>query len=229
MRVSFVRILLAVLLLGGLPLAGAAQAPAEPSFSIACRSGSHVGGDKQQFCEIRDLAMPAPVGQSLRIDGANGGTTVRGWAGSDVRIKALVQSGARTADEARARVQAVTITAAGNALHATLPDDKVERLVRYEVLVPHQTALVVTAANGNIWLENLQARIEFRGSNGNLTLSNLGGQVTGSITNGNITIAVSGSQWEGEGLDVRTTNGNIRWQLPAGYSAQVPSARVGRC
>jgi two-component system NtrC family sensor kinase len=221
MRVSLIRILLATLWLGSGPFWGVAQAPAEPPFSLACRNGARVGGDKQQFCEIRDLTMPAPTGQSLLIDGANGGTTVRGWAGSEVRIKVLVQSGGRTAEEAQARVQAVAITAAGNALRAILPADKVERLVRYEVFVPRQTPLVVTSTNGNIRLENMQARIEFRGNNGNLTLSNLGGQVTGSITNGNITIALSGSQWEGEGLDVRTTNGNIQWQVPASYSAQV--------
>jgi two-component system NtrC family sensor kinase len=221
MRAFFLKILACGLLLGGVTLSGAAQAPAEPSFSLACRRGARVGGDKQQFCEIRDLTMPAPVGQALRIDGANGGTTVRGWAGSDVRIKVLVQSGGRTAEEAQARVQNVAITAAGNALRATLPADKAERLVRYEVFVPRQTPLVVTVDGGSIRLENMQARIEFRGGSGTATLTNLGGQVTGSITNGNLYINLSGSQWEGEGLDVRTTNGNIYWQVPASYSAQV--------
>ncbi|MFD1875450.1 ATP-binding protein [Hymenobacter bucti] len=224
MRASLFRVLLAALLLEGVGFLGAAQAPAGPAFSLVCRPGSRVGRDKQQFCEVRDLTMPAPVGQSLLIDGANGGTTVHGWAGSEVRIKVLVQSGGRTAEQAQARVQDVVITAAGNVLRATLPRDAVaafECLVRYEVFVPRQTALVVTSANGNIRLENMQARIEFRGGSGNATLSNLGGQVTGSITSGNLYINLSGSQWEGEGLDVRTTNGNVRWQVPASYSAQV--------
>jgi two-component system NtrC family sensor kinase len=212
--------LLAVLWLGGGGFA-AAQAPAEPAFSLVCRPGSRVGGYKQQFCEVRDLTMPAPAGQSLLIDGPNGGTTVRGWDGPDVRIKALVQSGGRTIEEAQARVQGVTITAAGNALRATLPEEGIERLVRYEVFVPRHTALVVTSANGSVRLENIQARIEFRGANGSVTLRNLGGQVAGSVINGSISIVLSGSQWEGEGLDVRATNGSIRWQVPTGYSAQV--------
>jgi hypothetical protein len=211
-----------VLWLGGAPFSAAAQAPADPAFSLVCRPGARVGRDKQQFCEIRDLTMPAPVGQALRIEGANGGTTVHGWAGLDVRIKALVQSGGRTAEQAQARVQEVVVTAAGNVLRARLPSnaaDAFECLVRYEVFVPRQTALVVLSPGGNIRLDNLQARIEFRGGNGNATLSNLGGQVTGSISNGNLSIALGGSQWEGEGLDVRTTNGNVQWQVPAGYSA----------
>ncbi|RZK60967.1 MAG: hypothetical protein EOO59_06220 [Hymenobacter sp.] len=184
--------LLFTLWLGGATFLGAAQTPAEPPFTIACHRGARVGGDKQQFCEIRDLTMAAPVGQALRIDGANGGTTVRGWAGSAVRIKVLVQSGGRTAEEAQARVQDVVITAAGNALRATLPA-AAERLVRYEVFVPRQTALVVTVAGGNIWLEDMQARIEFRGGSGNATLTDLGGQVTGSITNSNLYINLGGS------------------------------------
>jgi signal transduction histidine kinase len=213
--------LLAVLWLGGGGFAAAAQAVAEPAFSLACRPGARVGGYKQQVCEIRDLTMAAPVGQSLLIDGPNGGTTVRGWDGPEVRIKALVQSGGRTPEEAQARVQGVTITAAGNALRATLPEEGIERLVRYEVFVPRHTALVVTSATGSIRLENIQGRIEFRGANGSVTLRNLGGQVAGSVINGSIAIVLSGSQWEGEGLDVRATNGSIRWQVPAGYSAQV--------
>jgi len=213
--------LLAALWLGGGGFAAAAQALAEPAFSLVCRPGSRVGGYKQQFCEIRDLTMPAPVGQSLLIDGPNGGTTVRGWDGPDVRIKALVQSGGRTVEEAQARVQGATITAAGNALRATLPEEGIERLVRYEVFVPRHTPLVVTSANGSMRLEDIQARIEFRGANGSVTLRNLGGQVAGSVINGSVTIVLGGSQWEGEGLDVRATNGSIRWQVPAGYSAQV--------
>ena len=221
MRVFLCRVLLAAIWLLGVTFSGAAQAPAEPSFSLACRRGARVGGDKQQFCEVRELSMPAPVGQSLLIDGANGGTTIRGWAGTDVRIKVLLQSGGRTAEEAQARVQSVAVAAEGNALRTTLPNDKVERLVRYEVFVPRQTALVVTSAGGSIRLENMQARIEFRGSSGNAILTNLGGQVTGSITNGNIYLTLSGDQWEGEGLDVRTTNGNVQWQVPANYAAQI--------
>ena len=174
MLVSVLKTWLCVFLLTCVAFSAMAQAPAEPPFALACQPGSRVGSEKQQFCEVRDLTMSAPVGQSFRIDGATGGTTVHGWAGPDVRIKVLVQSGGRTAAEAQARVQGVSITAEGNALRAIVPDDKVERLVRYEIFVPRQTALVVTAGSGSIRLDNLQARIEFRGSNGNATLSNLG-------------------------------------------------------
>jgi hypothetical protein len=221
MRVSLLKIWLAVLLAFSLPLVGAAQAPAEPAFTLACRSGARVGGDKQQFCEVRDLAMAAPVGQPLLIHGANGGTTVRGWDGPDVRIKVLVQSGGRTVEEAQARVQAVAVTAAGNTLRAVLPDLEVERRVRYEVFVPRQTALVVTAPAGELRFENLQGRLAFQGGSGSANLLGLGGQVTGSISNGSITVVLSGSTWEGEGLDVRTTNGNIWWCMPPSYSARL--------
>ncbi|MGI4835045.1 MAG: hypothetical protein ACRYFK_16455 [Janthinobacterium lividum] len=160
-----------------LPLGAAAQAPMpEPPFTLACRSGARVGGGKQQFCEVRDLTLPAPVGQPLLISGASGGTTVRGWDGPTVRIKALVQSGGGTDAEAQARVQAVSITAAGNALRTVLPNQEGEYVVRYEVFVPRQTALVVTGAGGNLRFENLQGSLVFQGGSGNAYLGNLGGQ-----------------------------------------------------
>ena len=205
-----------------LPLGAAAQAPAPaPPFTLACRSGARVGGGKQQFCEVRELTMPAPVGEPLLISGANGGTTVRGWDGPTVRIKALVQSGGGTAADAQAHAQAVSITAAGNALRTALPNQEGEYFVRYEVFVPRQTALVVTGAGGNLRFENLQGRLAFQGGSGNAFLGNLGGQVTGSVSNGDVTVALTGRAWTGEGLDVRTTNGNIWWRMPAGYSARL--------
>ncbi|RZK54414.1 MAG: hypothetical protein EOO59_11465, partial [Hymenobacter sp.] len=154
MRTLFLKVWLALLLAGSAGHPAAAQAPAEPPFTLECRSGARVGGDKQQFCEVRDLAMPVPVGQPLLIHGATSSTTVRGWDGPDVRIKVLIQSGGRTQEEARTRVQAVAVTAAGNTLRAVLPDLDVERLVRYEVFVPRQTALVVSATTGNLRFEN---------------------------------------------------------------------------
>ncbi|WP_241737954.1 ATP-binding protein [Hymenobacter polaris] len=222
MRVLLLKTRLALLLALGCCLAAQAQAPApEPPFTLACRSGSRVGGDKQQFCEVRDLTMPAPTGEPLLISGANGGTTVRGWDGPAVRIKALVQSGGGTEAEAQARVQAVGITAAGNALRTALPSQEGEYLVRYEVFVPRQTALVVTSAGGNLRFENLQGRLAFQGGNGNAYLGSLGGQVTGSLSNGNLIVALTGRTWTGEGLDVRTANGDISWRMPAGYSARL--------
>jgi signal transduction histidine kinase len=206
-----------------LPLGVAAQvaAASEPSFTLACREGARVGGGKQQFCEVRDLTMPAPVGQPLLISGANGGTIVRGWDGPDVRIKVAVQSGGGTEAEAQARVQAVVITAAGNALRTALPNQEGEYQVRYEVLVPRTTALVVTGTGGNLRFEDLQGRLAFQGGSGSVFLGRLGGQVTGSVSNGSITVALTGSTWTGEGLDVRTTNGSIHLRMPATYSARL--------
>lgn len=80
MRAFFRSLFLAGLLLGGWPGVGQAQAPAEPSFSLTCRHGSRVGGSKEQFCETRDLALPAPpAGEPLTIEGSpNGSVTVLG-------------------------------------------------------------------------------------------------------------------------------------------------------
>src|SRR5436190_10824293 len=40
-------------------------------------------------------------------------------------------------------------------------------------------------------------------------------------TNGGVNIALEGSRWQGDGLDVETTNGGVRMKLPAGYNAEL--------
>ena len=71
-----------------------AHAQTVPAFKTTCEQGgwkSYKG--LKNFCETRDLTMPAPTGQPLTVDGGpNGGITVRGWDGSDVRIRARVQA-----------------------------------------------------------------------------------------------------------------------------------------
>lgn len=94
------------------------------------------------------------------------------------------------------------------------PELKAEWLVSYKVFVPHRTALVVRAQNGNVRLRDIQARSQFHLTNGDVTLGKLGGQVTGETTNGTVRVSFAGHQWEGAGLEVGTVNGNVRWTIP---------------
>lgn len=215
--------LFTALSLACLALPAAAQTPAVPQFNVTCdeRGRSRNNGDEQRFCEIRDLTMPAPAGQPLSIaGGANGGITVHGWSGPDVRIRAKVTSWARTEAEAQAQVQRVTIGTANNQLRAEAPGNDDRYSVSYEVFVPRQTALVLNTVNGGIDLDNVLADVQFRAVNGGVSLAGLGGQVTGKTVNGGLSITLTGGAWDGRGLDVKTTNGGISWKLPKGYSAQ---------
>ena len=204
--------------------AATAQTVAEPPFKTACETSYHSRDNKLlgQFCETRDLAMSAPAGQPLSVNAdPNGGITVHGWDGPNVRIRARVQAWATTEQEATARVKRITIGTANNTLRAADPDKDKNWSVSYEIFVPRTTALALNTVNGGISLDNLQAAIAFETTNGGVNLTNLGGQVKGETTNGGVNITLSGSKWEGQGLDVATTNGGIHWKLPRTYSAQL--------
>jgi DUF4097 and DUF4098 domain-containing protein YvlB len=196
----------------------------EPAFKSTCDNGASWGrGNSQKgFCETRDLTMSAPAGQPLKVSAdPNGGITVHGWDGPNVRIRAKINTWSDTEAEAAARAKRITIGTANNTLRATLPAQENNWSVSYEIFVPRTTALALNTVNGGISLDNLNAAITFETTNGGVSLANLGGQVKGETTNGGVSITLSGSKWEGKGLDVATTNGGIHWKLPRTYSAQL--------
>ncbi|WP_210520897.1 DUF4097 family beta strand repeat-containing protein [Hymenobacter terricola] len=200
-----------------------AQTAPEPSFNISCENNSW-GHNKllKSFCETRDLTLAAPAGQPLTVNAdPNGGITVHGWDGPNIRVRAKIQTWSTTEDKAAARAKRITIGTANNTLRATDPDQDKEWSVSYEIFVPRTTALALNTVNGGISLDNLRSAITFETTNGGVNLANLGGQVKGETTNGGVNITLSGSKWEGKGLDVATTNGGIHWKLPAAYSAQL--------
>lgn len=203
---------------------GAHAQTAEPTFESTCYNyNKWTRNDKpmQQFCETRDLTMTAPSGKPLQVDGGpNGGITVRGWDGPNVRIRAKVQAWAGSESAAAAIAHRISIAAQGNTISATDPDKDHDWSVSYEIFVPRTTALALNTTNGGINIENIQAAIRFETTNGGVNLANLGGSVKGETTNGGLTIELSGRQWQGQGLDVRTTNGGIHWKLPSTYSAR---------
>ena len=211
----------AMLLLSSTLLA-TAQTTAEPEFHISCQENSW-GGTRvlKQYCETRDLTLTTAAGQPLTVEGGpNGGIKVHGWDGPNVRVRAKVQSWATSEANAQATVRRLVISTAGNTLHATDPADDRDWSVSYEIFVPRQTALVLNTVNGGISLDDVQSDIRFQAVNGGVSLANLGGQVSGHTVNGGLNIDLTGRQWAGKGLDVKTTNGGIRWKLPQDYSAQ---------
>lgn len=230
------------LLFIGLALASSLAATAQttaPVFTSTCQNQGSNGaiylGDRNQsferqksFCETRDLTMNAPTGQALTIDGGNnGGITVRGWDGPDVRIRAKIQSWGASEQEAQAQAKAILITTADGNLRAGAPSSMQHGAVSFEVFVPRRTALALRTHNGGISLTGLQGTINFYAQNGGVSLAELGGQVTGKTINGGLSIKLSGQKWAGSGLDVATINGGIAWQIPANYSAQLFTSTNG--
>ena len=221
----------AIALLGG---ALTASAQTTPAFKLNCQDGGWSSYKLlKNYCETRDLILPAPAGRPLTVDaGPNGGITVHGWNGPDVRVRVKIQAWSNTEEKAVARAKSISIATTGNTLRASEPnkdpDSQHGWSVSYEIFVPRETALALNTVNGGISLDNIQSAITFETVNGGVSLASLGGQVKGETTNGGVDIILTGTQWEGKGLDVTTTNGGITWKLPRTYSAQfITSTNMG--
>src|SRR5436853_83552 len=61
---------------------------------------------------------------------------------------------------------------------------------------------------------------------GGVSLRRLGGNVTGETVNGGLSIELTGSNWDGEGLNVKTTNGGLSVSVPDNYSAHLETGTV---
>ncbi|UOQ50862.1 DUF4097 family beta strand repeat-containing protein [Hymenobacter cellulosivorans] len=202
-----------------------AYAQTTPAFTSTCKEGSTYTSPNstKRYCETRDLTMPSPGKQTLTIDGeANGGITVKGWDGNQVLVRARVSTWSKTDADAEQLAKKVTVKAEGNKLRADGPSQNDQGwAVSYEVFVPRTTALALNTVNGGINLQDLDSSVKFSAVNGGVNLSNVGGQVKGSTVNGGLHIKLAGTKWNGEGLDVETTNGGITWDVPKNYSAKL--------
>ena len=96
----------------------------------------------------------------------------------------------------------------------------------YELLVPEAADLRLETMNGGIALYDVKGTVEFKTMNGGVTVDSAAGSVRGRTTNGGVEVSLEGSSWEGEGLDVETTNGGVRVNVPADYSAQLVTGTV---
>jgi DUF4097 and DUF4098 domain-containing protein YvlB len=54
----------------------------------------------------------------------------------------------------------------------------------------------------------------------------VGGKVRGETVNGGIHVQLEGQGWEGEGADLRTTNGGLHLEVPADYDARLEASTV---
>jgi len=57
-------------------------------------------------------------------------------------------------------------------------------------------------------------------------LRRVGGNVHGGTTNGGLVVELNGDRWDGEALDVKTTNGGITMSVPENYSAHLETGTV---
>jgi hypothetical protein len=191
-----------------------------------CRDNNRGDRDNERFCEVRESMMPAGA---LNVDaGNNGGISIEGWDRNEIRVRAVVQASASSASEARALAGQVQVQAGGGRIYATGPDSTRREWwsVSYKINVPSRNDLDLRASNGGITILGVSGNMRFDTTNGGVKLQDVGGRVNGATRNGGLNVTLSGNRWEGEGLDVETSNGGVTVTIPDGYNAELETRTV---
>ncbi len=150
-RISWLKIGLAMVALCLTGLSGLASLQRYKSHSLSC-DDQWSDGNKAQHCEMRETTIPAAAGV-LSVDGQrNGGISIKGGDRSDVLIRARVQTRADTDADAQAMATQIRVETGGQRIYASGPDTHGDRSwsVSYEIFVPRQQDLSLTAHNGGI-------------------------------------------------------------------------------
>lgn len=189
-----------------------------------CSNWNYSSGDRVGFNEIREFKVAA-TGR-IEVDGGkNGGVSVKGGDGTEVTVRACVNSWAKTDAEAQAIARNITISQSG-LIKADNGSDENNWGVSFQVTVPRNHDLKLTAKNGGISISGVDGDLYFDTVNGGISLYDVAGDVRGKTTNGGLHVKLAGSSWRGAGLDVITTNGGVNLSLPEGYAANVETGTV---
>ena len=191
-----------------------------------CRNSNDRDDDYYQHCEVRDSNLPAGP---LNVDaGQNGGVSVEAWDRNEIRVRAIVRGSARSESRAREIANQVQVQAGSGRVSATGPD--LERRewwsVSYRINVPRKNDLDLSATNGGITIVGVTGNLRFDTTNGGVRLQDVGGRVNGDTRNGGLNVVLGGSRWDGEGLDVETSNGGVTLSIPDGYNAELETRTV---
>jgi hypothetical protein len=175
------------------------------------------------FCEVREITLPADR-EVIEVDGGkNGGIAVHGWDQDEIRLQVKVQVWDIDAEEAGEYASSIEIKTDGAVIEADGPSrgDGPNWSVSYRLRVPRESSLALDTHNGGITILDVSGSIEFSAKNGGIRLAQVGGDVHGATKNGGLTVVLTGDAWRGAGLDVETTNGGIDLEVPESYSARL--------
>lgn len=200
----------------------------QPAHSLTCDNNGNRRGDGQRHCEMKELPLAANGGL-IKVDGRqNGGVSVKGWDRPEILVRARVEAQAPTDAEAHALANQVRVETAGGNIYADGPQvrDKSWWSVSYEVFVPRRSDLELKAHNGGISISGVGGNLNFETTNGGVSLQEISGNVKGRTANGGLSVKLSGNRWEGEGLDVQTSNGGVNLLVPENYSARLVTGTV---
>jgi DUF4097 and DUF4098 domain-containing protein YvlB len=185
---------------------------------LSCDNSGY-DSERVRHCEMREMTAPS-IGR-LAIDSVrNGGATVKGWTRGDVLVRARVDSAAGSDGAAQGLSRQVSIDTSGGQVRAMGPDNTEDSWwsVSYEIFVPQNTDLNLTAHNGGINISDVRGQIHFEGHNGGVRLRRVAGDVSGTTQNGGIQVELTGNIWDGRQLEVSTHNGGVNISMPSYFS-----------
>jgi DUF4097 and DUF4098 domain-containing protein YvlB len=211
-----------LLILGTATVSAQQAAPTKECDDNWGRSGS-----RGHVCEVRELIVRAP--DTLSVESTtNGGIRVAGEDRKDVLVRAMVNAWAGDENAARTLASEVVVHTTDGVIRAEGPSGygRTGWGVSYEILAPRDTDLKLETNNGGIEISNVRGDMSVETTNGGIRLDGLAGNVRGRATNGGVDITLTGARWDGETLDVRTTNGGVRLRVPEKYSARLEAGTV---
>ena len=186
-------------------------------------SNNWTSGDKFNINDEREFTLP--VRNTLEVDGKqNGGISVRGENRSDILVRACVVAWSNSKAEAQTAVSRISINT--NSIIAAENTEGNSWAVSYEILVPRNMNLKLTANNGGISIGSVSGMMEFFTKNGGISLQDLAGDVNGRTQNGGVSVKLSGNTWIGSGLNIETKNGGVKLVMPENYAANIETGTV---
>jgi len=182
---------------------------------------------RSRVCEVRTYTI-SPSSRISVDAGPNGGIAFFGSDRRDVKIVAKIEANADDDAGAAAIARQIRIVTDGGRIYAEGPDNRrhVSWSVSYDVYVPSQSNLDANTVNGGISAEDVRGDLNFEATNGGVHVTDVGGNVRARTTNGGVVADLSGTTWQGQGLDLQTTNGGATVYVPRGYNAHLETGTV---
>lgn len=181
-------------------------------------------------------------GSTLTLIGAPAGSvTIEAWPRSEIDITADIELRADTEEDLAllAAINSFVIDEDVNHLRilTTGTHDKVfmrraaknfpKRLlglpwkIDYRIRVPVATDLEINVGRGAFHLAGVEGAIRFSATESDATLMLAGGAVDATIGRGSVSVYFATRSWRGAGVQVQLAAGNIRLELPIGFSGDI--------
>jgi hypothetical protein len=192
--------------------------------------------------------VPAGYGGELTlVGGPRGDVRVTGWRGQVISLVARITIAAPTEQDIDKLAELVGMGVEEGgvavAVNTTGPHDKATMKkakrfpkalatmpyrVDYTVRVPEYTSVQLGVVDGDVEVAGVYGEVDITSVHGAVSVRNVGGFTKVTAVDGNVALATADRTWRGGGTDIATANGNISFEAPAEFGAELDAkARDG--